>query len=84
MNAENISWSDYPQNNVANPVAVGVEPATSWEPVGHASNWATETSPCPLGSQPERVDIVLLFNESTVDSRYLEFQGTLWNTSRYP
>ena len=20
----------------------------------------------------------------TVDSRYLEFQGTLWNTSRYP
>ena len=21
---------------------------------------------------------------STVDSRYLEFQGTLWNTSRYP
>ena len=22
--------------------------------------------------------------ENTVDSRYLEFQGTLWNTSRYP
>ena len=23
-------------------------------------------------------------NEHTVDSRYLEFQGTVWNTSRYP
>ena len=23
-------------------------------------------------------------NSDTVDSRYLEFQGTLWNTSRYP
>ena len=22
--------------------------------------------------------------KNTVDSRYLEFQGTLWNTSRYP
>ena len=23
-------------------------------------------------------------DESTVNSRYLEFQGTLWNTSIYP
>ena len=23
-------------------------------------------------------------SSSTVDSRYLELQGTLWNTSRYP
>ena len=22
--------------------------------------------------------------DNTVDSRYLEFQGTVWNTSRYP
>ena len=26
----------------------------------------------------------LIFDTSTVNSRYLEFQGTLWNTSRYP
>ena len=25
-----------------------------------------------------------VFNEDTVNSRYLEIQGTLWNTSRYP
>ena len=24
------------------------------------------------------------FDSNTVDSCYLEFQGTLWNTSRYP
>ena len=24
------------------------------------------------------------FSFTTVDSRYLEFQGTHWNTSRYP
>ena len=27
---------------------------------------------------------LLVLHENTVDSRYLEFQGTLWNTSRYP
>ena len=31
---------------------------------------------CPKCSHPSFTD--------TVDSRYLEFQGTLWNTSRYP
>ena len=35
MTVENIS-----RKNVAEPV--GVEPATSWSPVGRASNWATE------------------------------------------
>ena len=31
-----------PQKNVADPA--GVKPATSWSPVGRASNWATEAS----------------------------------------
>ena len=26
----------------------------------------------------------MILEKNTVDSRYLEFQGTLWNTSRYP
>ena len=31
---------------------------------------------------PEFSDVVAHIN--TVNSHYLEFQGTLWNTSRYP
>ena len=27
---------------------------------------------------------VVLLDKNTVDSRYLELQGTLWNSSRYP
>ena len=33
---------------------------------------------------PKTDSVRLLLKESTVDSRYLELQGTLWNTSRYP
>ena len=29
-------------------------------------------------------NLYLLDSSYTVDSRYLEFQGTFWNTSRYP
>ena len=28
--------------------------------------------------------IIQELSPSTVDSRYLEFQGTFWNSSRYP
>ena len=31
-----------------------------------------------------RIYILFTTRWNTVDSRYLEFQGTLWNTSRYP
>ena len=29
-------------------------------------------------------DVLYVGLTNTVDSRYLEFQGTLWNTSKYP
>ena len=32
----------------------------------------------------ENIIIKLFIIIITVDSRYLELQGTLWNTSRYP
>ena len=38
MTTENISWSISTKKTVADPV--GIEPATSWSPVGRASNWA--------------------------------------------
>ena len=42
--------------------------------------------PCKLSAK-ETICIKyepLLSEEITVDSRYLEFQGTVWNTSIYP
>ena len=30
------------------------------------------------------ISIFRCWNQNTVDSRYLEVEGTLWNTSRYP
>ena len=31
-----------------------------------------------------KIIIIYIVDLNTVDSRYLEFQGTVWNTSRYP
>ena len=42
MTVENISWS-ISTKECCRPGGGGFEPATSWSPVGRASNWATET-----------------------------------------
>ena len=39
------------------------------------------THPAILHTFNSKMD---LLKKSTVDSRFLDFQGTLWNTSRYP
>ena len=48
--------------------------------------WAFKNSNCPYRQLWK--SICFLWGHfsaySTVDSRYLEFQGTLWSTSRYP
>ena len=37
-----------------------------------------------MGHLKQKGDFEHMLKVHTVDSRYLEFQGTLWNTSRYP
>ena len=44
------------------PTSAGVEPATSWSPVGRASNWATEAGADVFSSY--RYILKLIQNES--------------------
>ena len=49
------------------PTLVGVEPATSWSPVGHASNWATEAGNEQTMLTPDKTPL----NEYADDSHEL-------------
>ena len=41
-------------------------------------------SPFAIGALKSDTDVIFLLQSyNTVDSRYLEFQGTFWNISRY-
>ena len=42
------------------------------------------SNPGPLTYESGALPIALRGPANTVDSRYLEVEGTLWNTSRYP
>ena len=37
-----------------------------------------------IGALRVKKNLYLLFEKDTVNSRYLEVEGTRWNTSRYP
>ena len=59
------------------PTSVGIEPATSWSPVGRASNWATEASPCLFDYRK----LTIKWNNSkspfrTIFSAYTQRQST--------
>ena len=74
MSEENISRSNLHERML--PTLAGVEPATSWSPVGRASNSATEA-----GTITSATTTTTTYNNNnnnnnnTVDSHYLEIQG---------
>ena len=65
------------------PISAGVEPATSWSPVGRASNWATEA-----GYIQVYIDIYVRIslgghNLGTFDARKMKFAMLLTKTKTF-